>query len=110
MRAIARMVRTTTTSPFRDTVSELTDRGVQAGEGARLRPAHPSAVNPKKHFERRVAEHGRDVLRRVGLFEREPCECVPALVDDSRPYLGLAQYPRPVARAEVGEVDCRAGL
>ena len=33
------------------------DRSVEAGEGARLRPAHPAAVNPEQHFERRVPEH-----------------------------------------------------
>ena len=83
------------------------DRGVQAGEGARLRPAHPSAVNAEEHFKRRVPEHRRDVLRRVALFEREACERVPALVDDSRPHLGFAQDPRPVASAKVGEVNRR---
>src|SRR5262249_32848954 len=83
----------------------LTDRCVQAGEGARLRPAHPAAVNPEEHFECRVAEHARDVLRRVTVFEREARECVTALVDDTRSDFGVTQNPRPVARTEVGEVD-----
>ena len=81
------------------------DRGVEARKRARLRPAHPTAVNSEQHFERRMPQHCRNVLRRVSMFERKPGERVPALVDDARSNFCPLENARPVASAKVGKVD-----
>src|SRR5271163_1442253 len=66
---------------------------------------HPSRVDTEHHLDGRMPELRGDVLRGVAVLDCEPRERVAALVDRSRSYFRARENPRPVARAEVREVE-----
>src|SRR5690242_14553173 len=80
------------------------DGFLQRFEAARG-PRHPLRVNAEDHFDARVSELRRDMLRRVAMLDREAREGVTALVDRARADLSALKNARPVARANVCEID-----
>src|SRR5277367_200953 len=70
--------------------------------------SHPSPVHAEHHLDGRMPELRGDVLRRVAMLDREARKRVTALVDRSLSHFRARENARPIARAEVREIDRRS--